>query len=260
MKDIESSSLLIEEVVGESPRSTTSGSACWKWLLAASLACFLGSHALTASSETVQTLKSIHTITNINNNNQPKSGDSLGWHIKPIHPHHNGRVVYLTEETAAGIVYKRVFTVPCHYGMLVFNVGPAANYEPFSYDVYEDAYAYSDNNGLCVLYPSYTGIQTSAAPLWNPTDLTDQTVGLGDTPTKISTRVVKMPGSKDMDPKRGGDFVVMREGNFYNPAYYKHLQNEIHRWPGGMTREEMDSALQALMESMEQQQQQYMDV
>lgn len=253
MKDVESNSSQSEDssLADIDLLRSTTGSTCWKLLLAAAFACFLGSHALSASSETIQTLQSgsknslTTTTTNIREN-------SLGWHIKPIHPHHDGRVVYLAEETSGGILYKRIFTVPCHYGMLVFNVAPAAKYEPYSYDIYEDAYAYSDNKGLCVLYPSYTGIQTSAQPMWNPNDLTDQTVGLGDTPTKISSRVVKMPGTKDMDPKRGGDFVIMREGNFYNPGYYKHLQSEIHRWPGDMKQEEMELALQALVESIEQ--------
>ena len=93
-------------------------------------------------------------------------------------------------------------------------------------------------------------MQTADRPLWNEHDLTDQTVGLGDTPTKISTRVVKMPNSKDIDPKRGGDFVIMKGGNFYNPNYYKHLKSEINRWPGNVNVQEKLAELVEQMETM----------
>jgi len=87
--------------------------------------------------------------------------------------------------------------------------------------------------------------------MWNSNDPTDQTVGLGNTPTKISTRVVKMPGTKDMDAKRGGDFIIMASGNFYNPAYYKHLKSEINRWPGTMDAAAMEEAVQELVVRLE---------
>jgi hypothetical protein len=158
------------------------------------------------------------------------SNKYVGWHIKPIHPHHHGKVEYFTEETNDGTVYKRVFTAPCAAGMLVFNVGPAASYEPFAYDVYEDAYAYSDNNGLCILYPSYTGTQTSNVILWDPEkDPTERQIDLGDLPNKISSRVVIPVGAKN-NTKRGGDFLIIRDGNFYNPTYYKHLKALVNSW------------------------------
>jgi len=257
MKDIESNnSLLLNEHDDDDvmERRSSCSSSAWKWLLAASLACLVGSHILFAQSETIQPLLLEHStaLATVPNNDNDKN-NHLDWHIKPIHPHHTGRVVYLTESTVDnGVIYKRVFTVPCAYGMLVFNVGPAASYEPYSYDVYEDAYAYSDNKGLCVLYPSYTGTQTASSPLWNEHDLTDQTVPLGDNPTKISTRVVKMPNTKDLDAKRGGDFVIMRSGNFYNPGYYKHLKAEINRWPGGLEKGDMQQALNELVQRMDE--------
>jgi len=251
MKDLESNDTpLLGTEVKPTPKSETkarrSSAVAWIWLFAASLSCFVASYILCASSETtVQLLSSSNAITS----SAVTTGVSK-WHIKPIHPRHHGRVVYLTESTSDGIKYKRVFTVPCGDGMLVFNVGPAAEYEPFAYDVYEDAYAYSDNKGLCILYPTYEGVQTADRPLWNEHDLTDQTVGLGDTPTKISTRVVKMPNSKDIDPKRGGDFVIMKGGNFYNPNYYKHLKSEINRWPGNVNVQEKLAELVEQMETM----------
>lgn len=94
-------------------------------------------------------------------------------------------------------------------------------------------------------------MQTSTSPLWTSSDPTDQKVGLGDTPTKISTRVVKLPNTKDMDAKRGGDFVIMRSGNFYNPGYYKHLKSEINRWPGGMDVAAMEEAVREWVAKME---------
>ena len=112
----------------------------------------------------------------------------------------------------------------------IFNIGPAAQYEPFAYDIYEDAYAYSNNGGLCVLYPSYKGVQTSQTILWNPTDPTSRQVPLGDHPNKISTRVVQPPKTKN-HTARGGDFLIIRKGNFYNPGYYKHVQELVHNLP-----------------------------
>lgn len=157
----------------------------------------------------------------------------LSWHIKPIHPHHHGDVIFLTEKLDAhSYRYKREFTVPCGDGILVFNIGPAVENQPYAYDIYQDNYAYSDNSGLCVLYPSYKGEQTAEFPLWGENDPTEQSISLGDTPNKISTRVVTPPKAKQFDAtKRGGDFCIMRNGNFYSPSYYKQLKHEINMWP-----------------------------
>jgi hypothetical protein len=163
---------------------------------------------------------------------------SLQWHIKPIKPLHEGKVVYVTavSDQDDSVIYKRIFTAPCGDGMLVFNVGPAAEYEPYAYELYEDAYAYSNNGGLCVLYPSYRGIQTSPYPLWTAADRTEMTVRLGDLPNQISTRVVTPPHTKpynhsSTNHQPGGDFLVIRSGNFYNPTYYKNLKSMINSWP-----------------------------
>jgi hypothetical protein len=163
--------------------------------------------------------------------------DGLSWHIKPIKPHHHGDVIFLTEKVDGTdhYKYKREFTVPCGYGILVFNIGPALENQPYSYDIYQDNYAYSDNSGLCVIYPSYKGEQEADFPLWEPSDPTQMTIALGDTPTKISTRIVTPVKSKQFDAsKKGGDFCIMRSGNFYNPDYYKHLKHEINTWPQNM--------------------------
>lgn len=164
---------------------------------------------------------------------QDSTNNPLSWHIKPIHPHHHGDVIFLTEKLDAHTYrYKREFTVPCGDGVLVFNIGPALENQPYAYDIYQDNYAYSDNSGLCVLYPSYKGEQTAEFPLWGENDPTQQSIALGDTPNKISTRVVKPPQAKSFDAnKRGGDFCIMRSGNFYNPTYYKQLKHEINMWP-----------------------------
>jgi hypothetical protein len=184
------------------------------------------------------------------------SSSNVHWHIKPIKPLHEGKVVYLTEfsDKDDAVVYKRIFTAPCGNGMLVFNVGPAAEYEPYTYELYEDAYAYSNNGGLCFLYPSYQGIQTSPYPLWTARDKTEQTVKLGDVPNKISTRVAVPPGTKSFnhsDTKyRGGDFLLIRDGNFYNPTYYKHLKAEINSWPEHLKAEDMSILLSEWMATL----------
>ena len=184
------------------------------------------------------------------------SNSSVHWHIKPIKPLHEGKVVYLTSFSDAddAVVYKRIFTAPCGDGMLVFNVGPAPQYEPYYYDLYEDAYAYSDNGGLCVLYPSYRGIQTSPYPLWTARDKTEQTVKLGDVPNKISMRVAVPPGTKPFNHSdvkyKGGDFLIIRPGKFYNPTYYKHLKSEINSWPATVQEEDIVTRLSALVATL----------
>ena len=55
---------------------------------------------------------------------------SVSKHIKPIKPLHHGKVVYLISQTMEGdIIYKRVITAPCAYGILLFNIGPAVSNE-----------------------------------------------------------------------------------------------------------------------------------
>jgi hypothetical protein len=154
-------------------------------------------------------------------------------------PHHNGYVHYSWEisDDSHNVYYERDFNVPCGYGVLVFNVGPAAEYEPYPYDLYEDAFAYSNNDGLCLLYPSYAATQTSTYPFWSfeNNDAMEMTVPLGDAPTRISSRVVVVPNSKPYNRTettyRGGDYVIMRDGNFYSPRYFKTLKQAINSWP-----------------------------
>ena len=151
--------------------------------------------------------------------------------IKPLHPHHHGTVLYSTTRTKEGHVeYARQFTAPCGFGILVFNIGPAADYAPYNYDIRDDAYVYSDNQGLCFFYPSYKGIQKGPAPFWEPQDPTKFDVKLGHELVKISSRVIIPPKTKDFDPVRGGDFLIMAKHNFYTPAYYQTLQAMIHHW------------------------------
>lgn len=170
----------------------------------------------------------------------------LFWHIKPIKPYHHGRVVYsVLSDDAGRIIYKREFTVPCADGLLVFNVGPAPEYAPYAYDVYEDAYAYSDNSGLCIFYPSWQGLQQSYHKLWETKDLTAYTVNLGDKPNKISTRVVRPAGTKKDPAVKGGDYVIMRPGDFYTPAYYKRLKDEVNSWSFG---EDVESRLEEFVQ------------
>ena len=88
--------------------------------------------------------------------------------IPPFHPHHTGTVHYSSIQNAdnGSITYRREINAPCDYGMLVFTVGYASKELPYEYDLYDEAYLWSSNGGLCILYPSYDGYQTSASPFW----------------------------------------------------------------------------------------------
>jgi hypothetical protein len=119
---------------------------------------------------------------------------------------------------------------------LVFSVVPADENLPYAYDLYDDQYVFSENSGLCILYPSYTGTQTSYEPLWTPDDPTEQTIEpLGDEEHKISMRIVIPNNHVNANRKRAGDFLIIRKGNFYNANYYKQLKEYINGWPADTT-------------------------
>lgn len=161
---------------------------------------------------------------------------SVGKKIHPPHPKklHHGEVLYkVVEDPSEGRYYERDFVIPCGYGLLVFNIGPADTKLPFEFDVYDDGYVYSDNGGLCILYPSYKAHQNGEEPFWNAEDPTAFRVPLGDKMTKISTRINDHPHTKEMSKEikvRGGDYLVMTKGDFYTPHYYQQLKAMVNSW------------------------------
>jgi hypothetical protein len=143
----------------------------------------------------------------------------------------HGHVMYqATLKPSQQIEYTREFTAPCDYGILVFNIGPAANYLPYKYDIYQDAYVFSNNKKMCWAYPSYRGIQKGPFPWWVQGDPTSFDVPTGLTPTRISSRVFRPIGSKNVTTPKGGDFLIMAHGKFYTPAFYKNLKATINSW------------------------------
>ena len=143
----------------------------------------------------------------------------------------HGHVMYqATLQPDQQIEYTREFTAPCDFGILVFNIGPAAEYLPYKYDLYQDAYVFSNNKKMCWAYPSYRGIQRGPFPWWIQGDPTSFDVPTGKTPTKISSRVFRPIGSKNVTTPKGGDFLIMAHGKFYTPAFYKNLKATINSW------------------------------
>jgi len=147
------------------------------------------------------------------------------------HKKHHGHVMYQAIlRPNQQIDYTREFTAPCDYGILVFNIGPAANYLPYKYDIYQDAYVFSNNKKMCWAYPTYRGIQTGPFPWWIQGDPTSFDVPTGRIPTKISNRIVRPMGSKNITATKGGDFLIIARGKFYTPAFYKNLKATINSW------------------------------
>eukprot|EP00977_Amphora_coffeiformis_P008514 scaffold1924_cov218-Amphora_coffeaeformis.AAC.6 len=167
------------------------------------------------------------------------SDASVGKKIHPPHPKklHHGEVLYtIVEDPDVGRYYKREFLVPCGYGLLVFNVGPADTAMPYAFDVFDDGYVYSDNGGLCWLYPSYRAHQNDTEPFWMPSDATEFRVPLGNTMQKISTRINPHEHTKDDERKsqamklRGGDYLIMAKHDFYTPRYYRQVKAIVNGW------------------------------
>lgn len=166
--------------------------------------------------------------------------------IPPIHPVHTGEVDYSSVMDADGtVIYRRDIEAPCDYGMLVFSIGPSSDDLPYPFDLYADAYLWSDNGGLCILYPTYRGYQVSQyGPFWRP-GYDPTAVRFGDLVDgfthmhKISSRMLVPPSgapqhSQEINRDKAGDYVIMAKHNFYSIDYYKRLQAFVHSWgPNG---------------------------
>eukprot|EP00980_Cylindrotheca_fusiformis_P000637 scaffold158_cov105-Cylindrotheca_fusiformis.AAC.10 len=162
------------------------------------------------------------------------SSSSLNGPIPPFHPHHTAFVTYSSHMSSKGSVeYRRYIRVPCNYGMLVFSVGLAKDNLPYRYEVYNDAYLFSDNNSLCILNPWYAGYQVSNEPFWNPTDpMSLEVKNLNkNTMHWISSRLVNPYSSKrKYDRQKTGDYIVVAKHNFYDAHYYQALKAAVNQW------------------------------
>ena len=157
------------------------------------------------------------------------------------HASRHGHVMYqATLKPNQQIEYTREFTAPCDFGILVFNIGPAAQYLPYKYDLYQDAYVFSNNKKMCWAYPSYRGIQRGPFPWWVQGDPTSFDVPTGKTPTKISSRIFRPLGSKNFTATKGGDFLIMAHGKFYTPTFYKDLKAAVNSWTDDDEDDDMD--------------------
>jgi hypothetical protein len=70
-------------------------------------------------------------------------------HVELIKLLHHCSVLYRTFTDGESIWYDRHFKIPCGYSLLVFNVGPAQDYQPFKYDINDDGdgfYVHDDQN------------------------------------------------------------------------------------------------------------------
>jgi hypothetical protein len=121
--------------------------------------------------------------------------------------------------------------------MLLFNVGPAKNDLPYTYDIYDDAYLFSNNNDLCLFYPTYKGYQTANYPFWEPEDPRTITIKPLDARTfhRISSRILKPYNSteKKIDPLRAGDYIIIGTHDFYSVRYFQQLKATVQNWKEG---------------------------
>jgi hypothetical protein len=162
--------------------------------------------------------------------------------IPPLHPKHTGTVQYSSVMDAAGTVtYRRDIHAPCDNGMLVFNVGPSMDDLPYHYDLYGDAYLWSDNGGLCILYPTYDGYQLSNyGPFWRPgydptTVRFDNLIADPKHMHRISSRILKPAKgannhAQQINRNRAGDYIIMGKHNFYGIRFYQKLKEYVNGW------------------------------
>jgi hypothetical protein len=167
--------------------------------------------------------------------NSESASIKLRKHFHPGKKINNGRVNYVvTDNPDQGRVYTREFTAACAYGILAFSVGPAPEYAPYQFEVYNDEYAYSDNDGLCLVLPTYKGTESrTTEPYWMPDDATEVVIEF-NTMTHISTVVPKVRDGKQLnDDSDFGDYAIIAKGNFYSAEYYKDLKAHVNSWKVG---------------------------
>jgi len=178
--------------------------------------------------------------------------------IPPIHPVHTGSVVYSSVMDGAGTVtYRRDIHAPCDYGMLLFNIGPSRDELPYHYDIYGDAYLYSNNGGLCILYPEYIGYQMSQdGPFWRPGYDPTQVRFNNLVPAnrymhRISSRILAPPNAAKqhgqvINRAKAGDYIIMGKHDFYGIEFFKSLKNYVNGWgPDGPSHHEEEAFLAA---------------
>ena len=154
----------------------------------------------------------------------PKTGDVYYSTFRDHHKHRR--------------VYKREFTIPCNYGVLVFNIGPASKDQSFDFELYDTAYLWSNNYYMCWVYPYYSAFQMRThQPFWkdgiDPKHQTYRNVN-SDKLNHISTHInINHNNTKPMDKfyaKKGGDYMIMGKGKFWDPHYWDDLRTKIHSW------------------------------
>ena len=154
--------------------------------------------------------------------------------IPPIHPKHTAHVHYSSTMDPNGkIQYRRDVTLPCEHGVLLFSVGVAKDNLPYKYEIYNDAYLYSNNGGLCILNPTYGAYQLSDEPLKNPDDPED--INLKDLDVHkmhwISGKVRNPYRAKrSFDKTKTGDYVIIAKHDFYTTHFYEALKSTINNW------------------------------
>lgn len=169
-------------------------------------------------------------------------GSSSPW----LRKNEDARVHYSPVIDKGVVAYKREFTVPCDDGVLVFNVGPAPVDASYEFEVYDDAYLWSNNGGLCFLYPHYQAYQIWSKPFWNESDPKYYAFKHVKRTQmhRISTKVNVQEDAKQVDSgikAKGGDYVVFGGGKFWTPHYWDALRNTVHSWKKGT---DVDEALE----------------
>ena len=167
---------------------------------------------------------SVPTVTSSNNEVAAPGDDCFlmkfwkKW--SPFDGKSDARVYYgTTQDDHHRMMYKRDYVLPCNYGLLVLNVGPAPTDQHYDFDIYDDAYLWSNNNNMCVLYPHWKAYQQGYQPMWNPTDPTYYSYNHVNKHEmhKISTLIHHRDGTKDIDAgikAKGGDYVIFGRGPF----------------------------------------------
>ena len=117
----------------------------------------------------------------------------------------------------------------------------------------DSEYAYSNNDGLCALLPTYKGRESrNGLAYWMPEDPTEVIIPFNKL-TKISSRITKVHDSKPLDEaasKRCGDYVIIGKGNFYSADFYQRLKSQINKWRAQTEEEDVVAVIEKMLADM----------